>query len=68
MAPRKVLRHVVHLTQMIELEVAWSAQGMEKEDGGSRVVRGRVAGMKLKRRHGPEHGGHVHHEDLLSSK
>lgn len=35
---------------------------------GNRVLRKRVAGMELKRRHGPEHGDHVDHEDFLSSK
>lgn len=40
---------------------------MGKEDG-NRVVRERVAGMKLKRRPGPEHGGCVDQEDFLSSK
>lgn len=40
-----------------------------RKTAGSRVVRGRVAGVKLKRaRHGPEHGGHVYHEDFLSNK
>ena len=39
-----------------------------KKTEGSRVVRERVAGMKLKRRRGPELGGHVGHEDFLSSK
>lgn len=36
MAPWKILRHILHgvrdFTQMKELEVAWSAQGMGKED------------------------------------
>lgn len=32
------------------------------------MVRKRVAGMKLKRRPGPEHGGCVDPEDFLSSK
>lgn len=33
---------------------------------GSRVVRERVARMKLKRRHGPELGGNEGHEEFLS--